>query len=341
MEQRAESLPLGGDKIRKARGLAIEDYNRADLDDALKLGKGAALPAMRKGRDALFHVKTELSRRYGEVLGKMHADLNAGTAGKELALPGAVARETPGSFRAALENIRKVGANLDESQRRTLGQIIDDQVLGKFTSAGKASGETVKEIEETLRTEADVLRKGGYQDRKLASALDQIRSDFRGMLKRVNKAGTVSELEGIDKGYAKFQTSAKASRYAKASDGVYSPAQKLRSIEARDTSKNKIKFATGQAPDQKATESAEKVLGNTVPNSGTPERWAVVKALEDDPLGLIASLPASVAISLIYSRPGLKLLQRKALSTEDIDALEKLGVLGGAQQATQGGGRKP
>ena len=34
------------------------------------------------------------------------------------------------------------------SQKGTLNDIIDNQVIGKFTKQGKASGETIKEIEE-------------------------------------------------------------------------------------------------------------------------------------------------------------------------------------------------
>ena len=335
LEQRAESLPIGGDTIRKARGRATEDWNRAQMNDAVRSAGGKPVPKDRTGRDALFHVKSELSRRYGEVLGKMKGDLNQGNGStKQVALPGVQSAPMPGSFREALENTRKVGANLRPEERARLDHTIDKEVIGRFTSQGRANGATLKAIDEHLRLEADNFRTGGPYERQYAQAVDQIRSDFSAMIKRSNPTKLSAELDRVDQGYAKYKTAAKAMNYQKTGD-VYTPAQNLRSIYARDKSKDKSKFATGQAPGQKASQEAERILGNNVPNSGTPERWAVIDALTKDPIRALASIPPSAVISLLYSRTGLKLLQHRALNPSDISELEKLGVIGAVQQPQQ------
>jgi hypothetical protein len=288
-EERLTSWPIAGDVIKSARGKAVEQWNRAELNDAVKDAGGVPIPKSRTApRDALYHVESEMKRRYGEVLGKMSGELDP-------------------QFQAKIAHTREVTSKLDKEHAAAVDDLIKTEVEGKFTN-GKAPGDTVKEIQETLRTEADNYRRGGYQDRKTAQAIDQVRTDMSEMLKRVNPK-LAPELEGIDKGYAKFKASSKASLYNKKGGGVYSPVQKLRAIEARDKSKDKGRFATGKARGQKEAQDAEKVLGNTVPDSGTAGRGALLETLIHKPWAL-SVLPVSALASIAYSQPVLRALQR-------------------------------
>jgi hypothetical protein len=296
--------------IKNARGKAVEQWNTARLNDALSDAKGKPVPKDMTGTDALRHTYQEMQARYTQVISKMKAVLGQG----------------PGSFRDSVNKVKQVGQNLDPSQRKTLSRILDDQVIGKFTVGGRASGTTAKEIGETLRTEADKHRTGGYQDRQVAQALDQVRTDLRSMLVKENpKHGP--ELLSIDKGYAKYKTSAKAANYSATKGGQSTTGQRLQAIRARDKSKDKNAFATGTAPGQGEATEAQGVLGNTQPDSGTPMGMALL----DLPKSVIG---AAVGAPLIYNQPMLKFLQDRALSS-DPELLSNLGIVGGVQQSQQ------
>ncbi len=280
MEQKLTSIPLAGDTVKGARGKSIEQWNRARLNDALKDASGKPLPENRTGRDALFHVEQEMKRRYGEVLGKMQGTLDT-------------------SLQTSLDALKQATPGAAE--------ILDEQVIAKFKN-GKVDGEGIKEIQDTLRTEANDHRRGNYQDRKIARSLDKARSEVSSMLKRENPH-LAPELEAVDRGYAKFDTAALASRYGKKTGGIYTPAQALRAIERKDPSKGKRRFATGKAAGQPEAEMAERVLGNTVPDSGTAGRVLLADVLTHPHY-----LPPAILGSLAYSQPALKLLQRAALA---------------------------
>lgn len=295
IEQRLTSVSIAGDSIKAARGKATEQWNRAEINDAIKDAGGKPLPEQRTGRDAIFHAENEMSSAYGRVLPKMQGSLTSADASGV-------------TFRQQIAD--RVGQNrkLDRKHSKLLQTIIDDDVVAKFgQSGGYTRGDTVKEIQETLRVEAEALGQGTYQDRQAATVVNQIRTDFMDMLKRENPK-IAPELEKVDRGFAKFKTASKASQYSTKQEGGFTPAQKLRAIRARDKSKDKQRFASGTAPGQKATEEAEKILGNTEPDSGTPGRLLSVEALLHP-----AKAAALAATSPLYSQTVLKALQNRAL----------------------------
>ena len=295
LEQRLTSVPIAGDAIKSARGKATEQWNRAELNDVIKDAGGKPLPKERTGRDAIFHAENEIHEGYDRVLPKMQGSLDsAGADGV--------------TFRQKLSDGVGNNRKLDAEHSKLVHTIIDDDIIAKFKeSGGYTRGDTIKEIQETLRTEADGLRRGTYQERQAALVIDQIRTDFLDMLKRENPK-LAKELSSVDRAYAKFKTIARASTYSTKAEGGFTPAQKLRSIKARDESKDKRRFASGRAHGQKDTEAVEKVLGNTEPDSGSAGRLMSVEALLHPvkAAGLAATSP-------LYSQTVLKRLQNRAL----------------------------
>lgn len=292
IEQRLTSLPVVGDVIKKARGKAAEQWNRADLNDAISDAGGKPIPKNREGRDAIAHTESEMGAAYDRVLSKMSADLSS-------------ADSSGTTFHQVLDQTKTLATQgLEPGTSKIVNDIIDKKVIGKFASTGKATGENIKEIQEALRTEIGDLKGGNYQERKAAQALQQVSADMKAMLKRENP-GLAEQLDKVDRGYAKFKTSSQASLYSTKGAGGYTPAQKLRAIRTRDKSSGKQRFASGTAPGQKATEDVESVIGNTEPDSGTAGRMEAIEGI------LKAAVTAPVAAA--YSQPVLKWLQNRAL----------------------------
>jgi hypothetical protein len=111
------------------------------------------------------------------------------------------------------------------------------------------------------------------------------------------------ELSKVNLGWAKFKRVQRAATSQnREQPGVFSPQQLQSSVKALDKSKDHGAFARGNALMQDLSESGTKVLGDKVPNSGTPERLLAVMAAGGayDPTTLFAS----GAMSLPYTKAG-------------------------------------
>lgn len=313
LEQKLTSLPLVGDVIKRARGRATEQYNVADMNEALQSAGGRAVPQGMVGQDALRHTYQELQQRYSDTLSHMHGDLDKGVPSNLPAVPGQPTPPSTGSLRQRLTSLRGLAQNIaDETVRNRVNDTIDKQVLGRFAQSGKATGETIQKIMETVRKEEEALRRssstGGNAYTEGADALKQVRAEIDDMLVRQNPR-LAEQYKNVRKGFAQFGDASRASKKGVKTEGVYTPAQKLQTIRAREDRKGRQHtFSTGTAAGQQRATAAERVLGNTVPDSGTTGRALATGALmEGGGLGaLLAGHPGLAALSAaspaIYSQ---------------------------------------
>jgi hypothetical protein len=296
--------------VKDARAKAVEQWNDARLNEALKDAGGAPLPKGTTGRDAIAHAKQEMEDRYDAVLGQMHLTGNALRNGSP--------------FDAALMKARqlyqgnKAGAAspLAEADVKALHHIIE-RVTSQFDTKGNISGTSLKEVISLLRTESEKLQKSeDYSKRLLADTLGDLHQSLKQEARRQNPS-LAKELDSIDKGYSKFKLAEKASVASASKSGKYTTGQALQAIKTRDKSKDKSSFATGKARGQKEAEEAQSVLGNTQPDSGTPFGMAILSALAGGG-GWLAGHPAMAgglaASPLLYSQPVLRALQRAGVT---------------------------
>ena len=303
IEQKLTSLPVGGENITARRGEAVKRWSAEKLDDALNDVGGKPVPKNKAGRDAYLHTYTEIQNKYNSLLPKMSGDLNNAAGGTSLH------QDLTGIRTQAAQK----GNGIRPTEQKHLLSIIDNDVIARFDASGKATGKTLGDIKDVLDKEIQGYKSGNNSERKVAAALEQVRTKVNDMMRRENPQ-LAGELKKADQAYAKFQAAMLASKYAgKAAEGSFTPNQYLRSVESRDATKNKRAFGTGTAPGQKEAESASKILGNNVPDSGTPGRLELIKMLKnpwESGLGLVS---AGVT-PLIYSKPVQKFLQKRALN---------------------------
>jgi hypothetical protein len=322
-EQKLKSLPVGGQSIENRRGEAVKRWSEEKVDDALKDAGAPPVPANKTGRDRYFHAYTEIQKKYNSLLPQMTGDLNSAPGGGT-------------SLHTDLSQIRSSAAQKGQGMRPTeqkrVMSIIDDDVMARFDANGKASGKVLGEIKDTLDKEIKNYQSGNVSERKVSQALEQVRGKVNDMIRRENPK-LKGDLDKVDKAYSKYQQALLASRIAgKGKEGAFTPNQYLRATERRDASKNKNKFGTGQAPGQKEAESASKILGDTVPDSGTPARLELMHLLKN-PWASAGGLASSTVTPLLYSRPVQKLLQNRALKGSNKPATGTGALLGlGATQ---------
>lgn len=303
VEEGLTSVPVVGDAIKAAQRRGIESFDTAAINRALE-PIGQKLPKALKGHEAVAHAQQALGDAYDALLPKLTGNLRP-------------------KFMDDLAKINVMGENLPPEQAGQLTRIIENEVVKRFTSQGKASGETLKNIESKLGNLAkDFGRSDNYDVRILGDAVQEVQAALRRMVEDVNPSYG-KELAKINEGYANFKRVQKAAAAVGAKEGVFTPAQLHNAAKAGDRSKDKARFAVGEALMQDFSGAGKGVMGATVPDSGTPFRIANMLTLGGgaylDPMiagGTLASAGA-------YSPPVQKVLQ--ALLAQRPEVARQLG----------------
>lgn len=308
LEDAATSVPVLGDAIKSAQARGMQQYTRAAINRALR-PIGEELPANLTGNKAIEYAYGKLGDKYDELLPNLRGSLDYKAPPN--ALPSVAGQAAPASLREELESLRNLGQNLPEPQRGQLGRIIDKEIVGRFTPQGLAEGQTLKDIESKLGgLKNDFRRSDNYDVRSLGDAVDEMQGSLRRMVERVNPEYQ-GELQKINQGYASFKTTQRAASNPGAPEGVFTPAQLHRAVRASDSSKDKARFAEGNAQMQDLSIAGKNVLPSTVPDSGTPLRTALLYSIANPLKASALALPVGAA-SMAYTQPGMRAISALA-----------------------------
>ena len=290
-EEGLTSIPVIGDFIKSAQGRATEQLNTAAFNRALK-PIGSSLPSGTTGREAVQFVSDKLDDAYGKLLPKMTVQADP-------------------VFGTEIGNLRQMVAQgaIDPNAVKAFDRFLDSNVVNKFQGQQAITGQTLKQIQSDLRERINLLSASTDADQRLmGQALQEVQDQFRQLVIRSNPANA-AELKAIDTGYANFKRVQRAAGLTGAEEGIFSPAQLQSAVRAMDKSKDKSQFAIGQALMQDLSETGKTVLGNKLPDSGTPYRSLAALIASGGAAG--AGYPAIAAGMLagpaLYSAPGQRL----------------------------------
>lgn len=255
-EQRLSSAPILGAAITSGRNRAIDEFNRAAGNRALR-PIGMEVPrGMAAGHEMVGFVDDALGAAYERVLPNIRGQLDA-------------------PFRGNIATVRQMAQSMPDSQRNQLNRIIRDQIQRRFTNQGLASGETIKEIESELgRLARGYMRDPNYDNRRMGTAIRELQANLRDMIARQNP-NYADELQNINRGWAELVRLETAAGKAGTREGVFSPAQYLSAVRQADPTLRRRGFSKGDALGQDIGRAAQQVLGTTVPDSGTVGRAAL------------------------------------------------------------------
>jgi len=291
-EEGLSSVPIVGDFIKNAQLRAVEDLNKVAFDRALKpIGK--ELPKDVTGREAIKFTSDTLGDAYEQLLPKMTVKADT-------------------TFNTELSNLKQAvdSGAIDQASKNFFNKWVDTNIANKFQGQNAITGETLKGIQRDLQKKINELSLSTSNDeRVIAGALKEAQDQFRQLVTRSNPQNA-AELKAIDTGYANFKRIQNAAGKVGAEEGVFSPAQLQNAVRAADKSKDKARFAEGNALMQDLSEAGKTVLGNKVPDSGTPYRtMAAVLATGGAGLAGHPGLAASLAAApVMYSETGQKMM---------------------------------
>lgn len=255
-EQRLSSTPVLGAAITSGRNRAIDEFNRAVGNRALR-SIGMEVPRdLAPGHEMVSFVDDALGAAYERVLPNIRGQLDA-------------------PFQNNIATVRQMAQSMPDSQRNQLNRIIRDQIQRRFTNQGLASGETIKEIESELgRLARGYMRDPNYDNRRMGTAIRELQANLRDMIVRQNP-DYADELQNINRGWAELVRLETAAGKAGTRAGVFSPAQYLSAVRQADPTLRRRGFSRGEALGQDIGRAAQQVLGTTVPDSGTVGRAAL------------------------------------------------------------------
>jgi len=291
-EEGLSSVPVVGDFIKNAQLRAVEDLNKVAFDRALKpIGK--ELPKDVTGREAIKFTSDTLGDAYEKLLPKMTVKADT-------------------TFNTELSNLKQAvdTGSIDQASKNFFNKWVDTNIANKFQGQNAITGETLKGIQRDLQTKINELSLSTSNDeRVIAGALKEAQDQFRQLVTRSNPQNA-AELKAIDTGYANFKRIQNAAGKVGAEEGVFSPAQLQNAVRAADKSKDKARFAEGNALMQDLSEAGKTVLGNKVPDSGTPYRTlAAILATGGAGLSGYPGIAAGLAAApVMYSETGQKMM---------------------------------
>jgi hypothetical protein len=257
-EQAATSLPLTGSMIRKGLQTTNEDFNRAMAQkvlDPMGIQIGKDVPA---GRTLVDFLEDTIGTGYDAIKGKIDF--------KNVIDP----KTKKSTYDHMMERFTDIARDKTIGQQRIIFDEFDKTFLQAFQRNKHLNGDEFREIEKSLGNKAKAyMRDPVLQD--VGFALRDIQNAMRNELAYQNPA-VGKELRNLHEAFKRYLRVERAASYIGAQEGVYSPSQMQSAVKAVGGQRP---FATGRAMFQPETQAALKVMGPTMPDSGTAGRQQV------------------------------------------------------------------
>lgn len=253
LEESATSIPVLGDFIRTGRARAVEQFNRGAINDALapigeRLDKATPL-----GREAIAEASDKISAAYQQAVPAAGAQLTS-TAVQELM------------------NLRQmVAQGLPDGHAKRFDSMLRQYVVDRVSPNGHMSGDAFKMAESDLGKEAAGYlrnRNSTFDDMKLGDALNEAKRILRESL-ATNAPAAAADVQAANQSFSRMLRVGDASARPGEEPGVFSPAQLQAAVKKFATPRQ---YQTGRGLLQDYADAGRAVLGNRVPDSGTPMR---------------------------------------------------------------------
>ena len=257
-EQAATSLPLTGSMIRKGLQTTNEDFNRAMAQkvlDPIGVQIGKDVPA---GRSLVDFLEDTIGTGYDTVASKIDF--------KNVIDP----KTKKSTYDHMMERFTDIAQDKTIGQQRIIFDEFDKTFLQAFQRKKHLNGNEFREIEKSLGNKAKAyMRDPVLQD--VGFALRDIQEAMRNELAYQNPS-VGKELRSLHDAFKRYLRVERAASYIGAQEGIYSPSQMQSAVKAVGGQRP---FATGRAMFQPETQAALKVMGPTMPDSGTAGRQQV------------------------------------------------------------------
>ena len=257
LEKGAMALPLAGEAVGIGRQSAIEDFNTATANKVLE-PLGRVVPSnIKPGDELMEYVEGQLNDAYDRLIPKTGGSLDP-------------------QLQAELSSLRQGSQYMSADQRQRFNDMLDKEVIGKFTDSGLASGETLQGINEFLGKRANASRfSTDPRERELGGALAETQDSIRRMLERQNPM-YADALQNTRQAYSRMVVMQDASGQQSAIDGVFTPGHLLNAVRGSTQTLRKRGWRRGDMA--QFAQQAQDVLGSATPETMNPY-WGIPRYL--------------------------------------------------------------
>lgn len=254
MEEGLQSVPFAGNTIRGSRERAAEQWREAARRQALPPGADAS------AAQSMESMRVAFNNAYSDALQGLSINPSV--------------FQSPDAYAQAARR----GLAVSDEQVDTAAKFLQSE-LGRFGGKPTAAFEAQKLQSDLMEKALGFASSGNPADREWGQLLrgmaDALGADWRGALPWQSRA----QLGLIDNAYREFvphRVAAKSGSAGRVPD-EYSPNQLLTALRQGDPAKKyKTTFVEGRAPGQEFASAGQRAFRTTVPDSGTPERTAMM-----------------------------------------------------------------
>lgn len=255
-EEALTSVPLigGGIRAQMERGMKafpVFMYNRA-----LK-PLGVELPKNTSPRLAFNKARDIFNQKYKQALNGV--EINASD-------------EFLDDLSSIVASAKQSAGVAGEKKAADFENTVIQQVLGRVKD-GKLTGEAIQDIQKKIGEEATRFQKSTDPiDGKIFDALTELDVSMMDLVAKYSPANK-DLLQRTNRAYSQFVPLRAAQ--AKAMEGVFTPAQAMSAVRAEERKAGAAglgRLAAGEARMQRPIEMAQRIIGPSLPNSGTGDR---------------------------------------------------------------------
>lgn len=288
LEEKAASVPIVGDMISKARGNALEDFNRAAINRATSR-LGVSVDDI--GNAGVARAQQAVSQAYDDALGRLkHVRLD-------------------GQFRQDFGQLQQMTRSLTPQMRSKFDRTVKDVLDGRASTSGTMTAETFKRVDSELGQIAKNYSGSSVaSEKEFGDAVLQLKDLLKQQAMRTNPKAAQAIREA-DSAFAQLARIENAANRAVNADGVFTPGQLNMAVRQADTSARRRATAGGRALMQDLSGAGQSVLGNRVPNSFTSDR-ALIAAGTLGGAGLLSPATAAGLLggAALYTGPAQRAL---------------------------------
>ena len=305
MEEKLGSVPVFGDMISRARGMARDDFNKMVINEVTA---PIGVKINKIGSEGIAEAGDAISKHYDDVLSNIKGV------------------KFDNEFASSISNLKNLSEYMTPDDSAVFNKILQNEVGSKISSGG-VEAKTYKALDSKLGKLAAQKRASSPE---LSDAIRELQALMREQVSRSNPEQAKS-LDAANAAWAKLVRIEQAAKQASGKEGVFTPGQLMSAVKGADKSARKRATARGEALMQDTAIAGQNVLGNKYPDSGTVGRALApaVPAYFIDPV-LASSV---IAGSGAYTRPVQKALVNALTSRPELapQVAERLNALGSSE----------
>lgn len=258
-EDAFQSVPVLGSLIRNGRENALQRFNRVAIDRALDPIGSKLPPGIKPGHDAMEFMAKEIDNAYDKVAPSIIYK-PSGTA----------------AYQQDMQNIANLVSELHPDQAQQFNAIMKNRIYDRFKNGVMNGKDFIRARSDIAKMAREKLRGTDGNQQQLGHVLDEVQDALMSDLERVNP-NVAGELSKAHQAYGASQTINRAAANRLGSDAIFTPKDL---IKGQRTGMTKGAIAKGRGAMTEFAERAHRVMGDSVRDSGTPERQQFMRMLD-------------------------------------------------------------